>query len=302
VIGQGRLAIRRAHHAADRDADLAAARRIPRWPASRRRPMSPRCRLLDGADAEAVPLVQKAIVAAVDERRQGDAASSPSRRCRHLRTRSILTCCRRSADQEARPPWPPSSLACGIVGRGVALTRWTGTDAIERLLALAANGDTTYRNQAFSASVRQVGASSLPSEQKLLQFRRPCAVVDDGRSACARALGGSRPSRASCSSCRSSTMGMAGEAAGSLMRIALPSASDAADGLSGTIVRDALAKAMPLVTGPQRDADRARIAAYLAAMPAGDGFVPLFNGRDLSGWQGLVENPIGGRAAGRTWP
>jgi hypothetical protein len=27
-------------------------------------------------------------------------------------------------------------------------------------------------------------------------------------------------------------------------------------------------------------------------MPAGEGFAPLFNGKDLSGWQGLVENPL----------
>ncbi len=27
-------------------------------------------------------------------------------------------------------------------------------------------------------------------------------------------------------------------------------------------------------------------------MNAGEGFRPMFNGRDLSGWQGLVENPV----------
>ena len=27
-------------------------------------------------------------------------------------------------------------------------------------------------------------------------------------------------------------------------------------------------------------------------MPADEGFKPMFNGKDLSGWQGLVENPI----------
>jgi len=27
-------------------------------------------------------------------------------------------------------------------------------------------------------------------------------------------------------------------------------------------------------------------------MPADEGFYPMFNGKDLSGWQGLVENPV----------
>ncbi len=31
---------------------------------------------------------------------------------------------------------------------------------------------------------------------------------------------------------------------------------------------------------------------YLADMPADEGFVSMFNGKDLTGWQGLVENPI----------
>ena len=31
---------------------------------------------------------------------------------------------------------------------------------------------------------------------------------------------------------------------------------------------------------------------YLAAMPADEGFMSMFNGKDLTGWQGLVENPV----------
>jgi hypothetical protein len=43
-----------------------------------------------------------------------------------------------------------------------ALTRWPGTEVTGRLYAIAARGDATYRNQAFSAFVRQVSASPLP--------------------------------------------------------------------------------------------------------------------------------------------
>jgi hypothetical protein len=57
-------------------------------------------------------------------------------------------------------------------------------------------------------------------------------------------------------------------------------------------VREGLARVLQILSDPGHEGDRASIRDYLAAMPAGEGFVPLFNGRDLSGWQGLVENPI----------
>ena len=58
-----------------------------------------------------------------------------------------------------------------------ALTRWPGTDATGRLFAIVASGDTTYRNQAFSAFVRQTSASALPADQKLLQYRKALAIA-----------------------------------------------------------------------------------------------------------------------------
>lgn len=55
----------------------------------------------------------------------------------------------------------------------------------------------------------------------------------------------------------------------------------------GNFTRHLLALALPNVDRQQRKA----IYAYLAAPPV-EGFVSQFNGRDLTGWKGLVENPI----------
>jgi len=58
---------------------------------------------------------------------------------------------------------------------------------------------------------------------------------------------------------------------------------------NGKNTREVLAKAAKLVGG----ADRKRAEAYLMIMPQDEeGFVSLFNGKDLTGWKGLVENPI----------
>lgn len=55
----------------------------------------------------------------------------------------------------------------------------------------------------------------------------------------------------------------------------------------GHLTRHLMARALPYVSGKQRKA----IYAYLAKEPV-EGFVSHFNGRDLTGWKGLVENPI----------
>ena len=55
----------------------------------------------------------------------------------------------------------------------------------------------------------------------------------------------------------------------------------------GYLTRHLLGRALPFVGGKQRKA----IYAYLAKEPV-EGFVSHFNGRDLTGWKGLVEDPI----------
>ena len=57
---------------------------------------------------------------------------------------------------------------------------------------------------------------------------------------------------------------------------------------NGKNTREVLAKAAKLVGG----ADKKRAQAYLMIMPETEGFVSMFNGKDLTGWKGLVANPI----------
>ena len=61
---------------------------------------------------------------------------------------------------------------------------------------------------------------------------------------------------------------------------------------NGQHVRELLQKVSELLNGRDSQYERQAIKKHLDEMPAGEGFVPLFNGKDLSGWKGLVENPI----------
>ncbi|MFD1140704.1 family 16 glycoside hydrolase [Larkinella insperata] len=62
--------------------------------------------------------------------------------------------------------------------------------------------------------------------------------------------------------------------------------------LSGNTVRALLEKAGQVLTGSESEAQRQAIQRRLQTMNPAEGFVPLFNGKDLSGWKGLVADPI----------
>ncbi|HAO08167.1 MAG TPA: hypothetical protein DCQ50_14545, partial [Chryseobacterium sp.] len=51
-------------------------------------------------------------------------------------------------------------------------------------------------------------------------------------------------------------------------------------------------KAMELNKDTESDYLKQALIRHLAALPKEEGFVPMFNGKDLSGWKGLVEDPI----------
>ncbi len=60
----------------------------------------------------------------------------------------------------------------------------------------------------------------------------------------------------------------------------------------GPAVRAILVKALPLITGKENALLVSKITQQLIGFSHEDGFVNLFNGKDLTGWKALVANPI----------
>ena len=60
----------------------------------------------------------------------------------------------------------------------------------------------------------------------------------------------------------------------------------------GNEVRSTLEKSLPLLKGEDSAMLSTQLLAYLKTMPYEIGFISLFNGKDLTGWKGLVGNPI----------
>lgn len=81
--------------------------------------------------------------------------------------------------------------------------------------------------------------------------------------------------------------GVQQEAANAVMGIALGNKQ-----YMGTNVRALLEKVIDVLDNPDAIYQKEAIRKHLAEMPEGEGFVPMFNGKDLTGWKGLVENPL----------
>ena len=80
-------------------------------------------------------------------------------------------------------------------------------------------------------------------------------------------------------------------ASSSAMKVMLPTPGKK-DGLTGDFVREVAAKVKDKLTGPDSQYFKIDIQEYLDKMPKEKGYVSIFNGKDLSGWHGLVKNPI----------
>ena len=172
-----------------------------------------------------------------------------------------------------------------------ALVGWTDGTAIPCLFDIC---NTTGSKAAFNGYVSQVVKSGHTADQKILLLRKimPLAGDSDQKSMIISACGDIKTFL--------SFMFVSGyiaddqlrqNAVSSAVKIALPTPGKV-DGLYGDNVREILLKAKDLITGPESPYIKIDIETYLKAMPVDPGFVSMFNGKDLSGWQGLVEDPI----------
>lgn len=176
-----------------------------------------------------------------------------------------------------------------------ALANWQTAEAIPYLLSLVRDKSAAnYRAGAYSAFVKQVMNTTWPSDQKLLKLREvfPLAASAEERRLVLREAGGVRTFLSFVFvACWLDDPDLGAAASRAVMRLALPTA-DGQPGLTGQEVRRALEKVMMKLTGPDSQYDRIDVQSYLDQLPYTQGFEPLFNGKDLTGWQGLVENPI----------
>ncbi|WP_343745540.1 DUF1080 domain-containing protein [Chitinophaga sp.] len=172
-----------------------------------------------------------------------------------------------------------------------ALSDWKDASAAPALLKIARDAaNSAYREKALNGYIGLTKKSGYTADQKVLMLRnalelnpsdavqkQALTALEQCKTFPALLLAGEYLDKAAVQQ----------EAAMAVMNIALANKT-----YNGNTVRQLLDKAAAALKGGDADYQRQSIRKYLAEMPAGDGFVSIFNGKDLSGWKGLVENPV----------
>jgi HEAT repeat protein len=174
------------------------------------------------------------------------------------------------------------------------LSNWQDYSAAAVLYDICASGNKTFEGAAFEGYVRQINSAVINDEQKLLLFRKimPFALDSERKNQILTEVGKLKTYQSFFYvSDFLDDPATSLTAARSAMYIALPSGG-AQTGLYGEMVRDILSRAEKKLLGKESEYDKEMIKKYLESMPADEGFKPMFNGKDLSGWQGLVGNPL----------
>lgn len=174
-----------------------------------------------------------------------------------------------------------------------ALAAWKDYSAAPFLLGICETHSGEYRSKALKGFLAQTRNAALPDDQKLLQLRKlmPLASNNEERTGIIQAVGDLQTFTA---------LVYAGQyldeplmkqaAAGAVANIALPRQRDGV-GFTGEITKKLLEKVLNTLEGTDSDYEKVRIRRYLAGMPDEEGFVAMFNGKNLEGWKGFVASP-----------
>ncbi len=172
-----------------------------------------------------------------------------------------------------------------------ALTEWSEPVAVDALYRIGSDpGNSGYREAALKSILRLISQSDYPDDQRLLLLRKitDLAVSQSEKSSVLKEIGKCRTYPALLIAAKyMDDPGLQQDAAAAVSDIALGNNS-----LFGNDVKQLLNKSVTFLKGPESEYQKEAIRKHLASMPDAPGFVPLFNGKDLTGWKGLVENPL----------
>lgn len=172
-----------------------------------------------------------------------------------------------------------------------ALCEWNGPEALDPLFTLCeSKEDAGYFDRTWSAYTNKVATSQFTKEKKLI-FLRKALEVAKTKEQKQRAL---REIRKTNTYLGLLTAGkylddpqVREDACQAVMNIALNNPEYA-----GGEVNVLLDRVTELLDNPDKGYQQEAIRKYRAETKDKPGFVALFNGKDLSGWKGLVGNPI----------
>lgn len=254
------------------------------------------CGMLEEADAAYVPDMQQAVIATIATLPASEQVQTVTQRMNQSAGKSYLyyTVLATTGDAKALETIKNNLNASNASVRDAAfnaLLQWKDRRACEELLNICRN--TTSNDQFEKALTRYVTLASdatMTGENRLIMLREAMAVAktDAQRNSILAQIEKTDTFQA---------LMFAGQyldnnalqqtAASAVMNIAIGHPE-----FNGTNVRSLLEKTARVLNNSDADYQRQNIRKFLEDNPAEEGFVSIFNGKDLTGWKGLVEDPI----------
>lgn len=172
-----------------------------------------------------------------------------------------------------------------------ALQQWANVNAAAELLKIAKEAtDTGLKDQALQGFIGAISKSDYPADEKVIYLRDAMEVAQTvtQKRAILQELANDKtfPALVFASNYLDDPQ-LQDEAASTVSTIALSNKD-----FYGDNVKFWLNKTILIKKGGDSDYDKVAIRKFIAEMPTDMGLMPLFNNHDLSGWKGLVENPI----------
>lgn len=255
------------------------------------------CGMLESAEPAAVAPLQQAVIAALTSQPAAEQVSTVRKRMiqagdskKHLYYLVLAS----TGEKEALP-----TVVEGFAkGNGAAkdaafeaLVNWKGLDAADELFAICQSpAQSAYFDKALMKYIRLASDPSFTGENRVLKLRKAMdiAKTDAQKKAILQQIEKAGTFQGLLyAGTFLDNKSLQQAAANAVMNIALGHPEYA-----GKNVRELLGRVMQVLDNPDAHYQKEAIKKYLAETPDIEGYVSLFNGKDLTGWKGLVQNPI----------
>lgn len=258
--------------------------------------MDTMCAMLESADEQAVPAMQRAVISALSLLPAQEQVKTVITRMSQANDKDYLYYLILSAT--GQPEVLPTIVKGFHSNTGIkqnaafeAILNWRDCKAVGELYDICKkNPSSAYFEPGLTTYVKLVSNPAFTGERRLLNLRKAMEIArtDNQKKAILQQIEktGTLPG-----------LLYAGEfldekpvqqdAANAVMNIALGNKE-----YTGANIRNLLNKVVEVLDNPDARYQIEAIKKHLDEMPKGEGFVPVFNGKDLAGWKGLVENPI----------
>jgi HEAT repeat protein len=172
-----------------------------------------------------------------------------------------------------------------------ALSQWADVSAAPELLSIGkGTTDAGLKNQALRGFVAAISKSDYPADEKVIYLRDAMEVAQtvQQKQLILEEVTNNKtfPALVFVSQYLDDPK-LQGDAADVVSNIALSDKN-----FYGADVKLWLNKSLQIKKGGDADYEKVAIRKFIAEMPPDAGLVPLFNNKDLTGWKGLVGNPI----------